>query len=317
MLVESGNPAHSLADSTRMREALAALETRRRHRRRDDRDRAAGRLRAAGAVPVREVGGDVLQLRVPAQRLPPAPAGARPLPTASLPEPEIHARLVEALGALGRRGPRPAARRRQPGAGRVRRRVLRRHRRPTRRSARWRPIVLYRTLGPTLPDGAAAAAVLWGAAHRCAMSFPESVRRAGFDGEGLELGERCSTRSWPARRACTFTDRRVRGRAGGGSAPPTAASTSRSPSCWTELAALAHDRPPADRRVPVRAVRRRAALVHRQHDHPRPDVAQARPRRRAADQPGRRRAPRRRRRRPGPADDQAGQRWRWSSRSPT
>ena len=51
------------------------------------------------------------------------------------------------------------------------------------------PIVLYRTLGPTLPDGAAAAAVLWGAAHRCALSFPDSVRRAGFTGEGLELGE--------------------------------------------------------------------------------------------------------------------------------
>ena len=46
----------------------------RRHRRRHDRDRPPRRLRAAGAVAVREVGGDVLQLRLPAQRLPPAPA---------------------------------------------------------------------------------------------------------------------------------------------------------------------------------------------------------------------------------------------------
>jgi hypothetical protein len=51
------------------------------------------------------------------------------------------------------------------------------------------PIILYRTLGPTLPNGAAAAAVLWNAAHRCAMTYPDSVRAAGFEGEGLELGE--------------------------------------------------------------------------------------------------------------------------------
>ena len=51
------------------------------------------------------------------------------------------------------------------------------------------PVVLYRTLGPTLPDGAASAAILWGAAHRCALGFESSVRRAGFTGDGLELGE--------------------------------------------------------------------------------------------------------------------------------
>ena len=50
------------------------------------------------------------------------------------------------------------------------------------------PVLLYRTLGPTLPHDAAAAAVLWGAAHRCAQSFPESVERAGF-GTGLAAGE--------------------------------------------------------------------------------------------------------------------------------
>ena len=66
LLVESGNPVHSLADSQRMREALDALdfvvvidvaltETAR-----------AGRLRAARGVAVREVGVHVLQPRVPA-----------------------------------------------------------------------------------------------------------------------------------------------------------------------------------------------------------------------------------------------------------
>ena len=48
--------------------------------------------------------------------------------------------------------------------------------------------MLYRTLGPTLPEGAAAAAVLWGAAHRCAQANPDGVRRAGY-GEGLAAGE--------------------------------------------------------------------------------------------------------------------------------
>ena len=42
----------------------------------DDRDGPARRLRAPGDHPVREVRGDVLQLRVPAQRLPPPPPGA-------------------------------------------------------------------------------------------------------------------------------------------------------------------------------------------------------------------------------------------------
>src|SRR5207245_9017589 len=50
------------------------------------------------------------------------------------------------------------------------------------------PVVLYRTLGETLPNGAAAAAALWPVAHRCASMSPDSVRRAGF-GEGLEAGE--------------------------------------------------------------------------------------------------------------------------------
>jgi len=51
------------------------------------------------------------------------------------------------------------------------------------------PVVLYRTLGPSLPDGAASAALLWAAAHRCAQANPDGVRRAGF-GEGLDAGER-------------------------------------------------------------------------------------------------------------------------------
>jgi anaerobic selenocysteine-containing dehydrogenase len=50
-------------------------------------------------------------------------------------------------------------------------------------------VILYRTLGESLPDGAAAAALLWGASHTCARNNPDGVRRAGH-GEGLDAGER-------------------------------------------------------------------------------------------------------------------------------
>ena len=76
MIVESANPAHSLADSQAHAGGAGGARPRRRHRRGDDRDRPPGRLRAAGVDPVREVGGDVLQLRVPPQRVPPARARA-------------------------------------------------------------------------------------------------------------------------------------------------------------------------------------------------------------------------------------------------
>jgi anaerobic selenocysteine-containing dehydrogenase len=49
-------------------------------------------------------------------------------------------------------------------------------------------VILYETLGPTLPGGPEPAA-LWLAAHGVAQIYPDSVRRAGFEGDGLALGE--------------------------------------------------------------------------------------------------------------------------------
>ena len=51
------------------------------------------------------------------------------------------------------------------------------------------PVIVHETLGQTLPDGAAAASFMWLQAHGVAQLMPDSVRRAGFEGEGLELGE--------------------------------------------------------------------------------------------------------------------------------
>jgi anaerobic selenocysteine-containing dehydrogenase len=188
MLVESGNPAHSLADSSRMREALAALdlvvvidvamtET----------ARLAHYVLPAPSQYEKweatffnfEFPANVFHLRRP---LLTAPEGV-------LPEPEIHARLVEALGVVTEDDLAPLRAAAADGRAQFAEAFFAATAaNPTLGALA--PIVLYRTLGPTLPDRAASAAILWGAAHRCAMSFPDSVRRAGFEGEGMELGER-------------------------------------------------------------------------------------------------------------------------------
>lgn len=187
MIVESANPAHSLADSQRMRDALRALDVlvvidvamTETARLADYVLPAPSQFEKWEATFFNfDFPRNVFHLRPPVMS---APAGP-------LPEPEIHARLVEALGALGDDELAPlraaaevgrhefaeaffAATTADPALGGL------------------APVVLYRTLGPTLPDGADAAAALWAAAHRCALSYPDSVRRAGFTGDGLELGE--------------------------------------------------------------------------------------------------------------------------------
>jgi anaerobic selenocysteine-containing dehydrogenase len=187
LLVESANPAHSLADSQRMRQALEALEfvavidvalT--------ETARLAHYVLPAASQFEKwettfftlEFPRNAVQLRAPL---------LEPLP-GTLPEPEIHARLVRALGALDETELAPlreAARRgraeyaaaffaagaKNPGL------------------AALAPVVLYDTLGPTLPGGAAAAAPLLGLAIQCAQAYPESLRRAGWGGANpLEQG---------------------------------------------------------------------------------------------------------------------------------
>jgi len=188
MLVESANPAHSLADSPRLREALGALdllvvidvaltET----------ARLADYVLPASSQFEKwectfftlEFPENVIHLRAPV---------LEPLP-GTLPEPEIHRRLVRALGALtdddvaelravAAAGDRLAfadaffaALRDRPHLGRM------------------VSLLLYETLGPTFGPGNEAVAALWGLSHVVALTYPDSVRRAGFAGDGLELGE--------------------------------------------------------------------------------------------------------------------------------
>lgn len=236
MIVESSNPAHSIADSAAVQEALGALEllvvidvamteTAR---------LAHYVLPAASQFEKPEA--TFFNLEFPHNTFHLRHRLMTPLP-GTLPEPEIWARLVRALGVVddGELDPlRRAAREgldaylgaffgavgANPSLGRV------------------LPYVLYETLGPTLPDGLAGAAALWGLAQKAAMTYPDAVRRAGHaDGNAL------FTAILEGRSGVTFTvheyeddwslvthaDRRF---------------ALEIPEMLTELGALATDRPP-------------------------------------------------------------------------
>ena len=103
-------------------------------------------------------------------------------PESVLPEADIHAHLAEEMGVLPhelvqrlwvalREGGRAAFARefRRAAVG--------------HRDIRWlTPVLLYRTLGETLPTGLDSAAALWPLAHECAREYGDSIRRAGIEG---------------------------------------------------------------------------------------------------------------------------------------
>ena len=185
MIVESSNPAHSLAGSAHLREALQALELlvvidiamTETARLADYVLPAPTQFEKHEATFFNfDFPHNIHHLRHPV--LPP-PEG---LPA----EPEIHARLVEAAGALSEQDYEPLRTAAEQGRAAYAAAFLPLMANPTMR--RLAPVLLYRTLGPTLPGGADAAAVLWAAAHLLAASDADGVRRAGH-GDGLAAGE--------------------------------------------------------------------------------------------------------------------------------
>jgi anaerobic selenocysteine-containing dehydrogenase len=184
MIVESGNPAHSLADSHACRTAFESLE-----------------LMVVIDVAMTETA-RLAHYVLPAASQYEKPEATffnfefphnnfhlrhrlfEPLP-GTLPEPEIWARLVRALGVIDDSELRPLRDAAKDGlaayaeafmaavsANPMLNKVL--------------PFVLYETLGPTLPDGLAGAAALWGLAQKTAFTYPDAVRRAGYeDGNAL------------------------------------------------------------------------------------------------------------------------------------
>ncbi len=184
MIVESANPAHSIADSQACRAAFETLE-----------------LLVVIDVAMTETA------RLAHYVLPAASQFEKPEATffnfefphnefhlrhplfdplpGTLPEPEIWARLVRALGLVTDDDLRPL-------------REAARHGRDAYTQAffaelagnpalgRALPYVLYETLGPTLPENLKGAAALWGLAQKAVLTYPDAVRRAGHaDGNAL------------------------------------------------------------------------------------------------------------------------------------
>jgi anaerobic selenocysteine-containing dehydrogenase len=190
LIAESGNPAHSLADSRRMREAIAALEcvvvidvaltetARLAHWVLP----AASQLEKWEATFFNfEFPKNVFHLRAPLFE--PAPG--------TLVEAEIHRRLIRALGCYDDADVAPLHHAAKEGRAQYAAALLGALAKNPR-LAQVAPVVMYETLGPTLPDGAANAAALAALAIQCAQEYPESVRRAGFAGanpieQGLAL----------------------------------------------------------------------------------------------------------------------------------
>lgn len=188
MFIESSNPVHSLADSQRMRQALRALdisvvidvamtET---ARQADYVLPASSQFEKAEATFFNvEFPRNGFHLRQPlfAPRL------------GTLTEAEIHARLLEALGetdssqySLLRR----AARLGRTAFGLAFAWKAARD----KKVARYAPVVLYRTLGETLPPGFEPAASLWGISQLFVRNQRAAAARAGFGGNVLSAGNK-------------------------------------------------------------------------------------------------------------------------------
>lgn len=179
MLIESGNPAHSLADSPRMREAIRALELSvvidvamtETARIADYVLPASSQFEKVEATffPA-EFPDNAFHLRKPL--FPPLPG--------TLPEAEIHARLVEALGELSEKDYMPLRLARR--LGRIPFTILFAAMQAANpRIAKYAPVVLYRTLGQSLPQHLATAAVAWGLCQLHALGNRKTLSLAGFD----------------------------------------------------------------------------------------------------------------------------------------
>lgn len=184
MFVESSNPAHSLADSAACRAAFESLElmvvidvamT--------ETARLADYVLPA-ASQFEKPEATFFNLEFPHNTFHLRHALLEPLP-GTLPEPEIWARLVRALGIADDAELQPLRNAAKEGRDAYTVAFMQTvGENPTFRKVL--PYVLYETLGPTLPDGLAGAAALWGLAQNVALAYPDAVRRAGHrDGNAL------------------------------------------------------------------------------------------------------------------------------------
>ncbi len=189
MLIESANPVHSLAGSARFREAMRALdfsvvidvaftET-----------AAEADYVLPAASQYEKVETTFFSMSFPDNRCCIRPPILDPLP-GTLTEAEIHSRLLQAMGVISDEDLEPLRSAAEEGLEAFGQAFM--------EATIGNPgmagvgaVVLYETLGRTLPSGMAPAAALWFSAHQVAMRFPDQVKAAGHgqgDQDGPALG---------------------------------------------------------------------------------------------------------------------------------
>lgn len=186
MFIESGNPVHSLAGSEKFRQAMRAAEctvvidvamT-------ETAEQADWVLPASSQYEKAEA--TFFAAGFPDNMFHLRPAILEPM-EGTLSEPEIHSRLVQATGALdgidfdalrnaAHEGLTSFSEAFMTAAG------------ENKALSEYGAVVLYETLGKTLPWEKRGGAVLWFSCQMVAQKYPEQVRAAGHSGEGAELG---------------------------------------------------------------------------------------------------------------------------------
>ncbi|MGI9606490.1 MAG: molybdopterin-dependent oxidoreductase [Acidimicrobiales bacterium] len=186
LFIESANPVHSLAESDKFRQAMRAVdvsvvidvaftETAR---------EADYVLPAASQYEKVEM--TFFNMSFPENRATMRAPIFEPLGE-SLPEPEIHSRLIQALDVVDDEDFAPLREAASIGYDTFADAFMGAAVADPRLAAVG-AVVLYETLGTVLPDGMAGAAAIWFSAQQIAMRHPDQVRAAGHAGEGVALG---------------------------------------------------------------------------------------------------------------------------------
>lgn len=179
-IVESGNPVHSFADSQRMREAMRALEfslvidvaMTETARQADYVFPASSQFEKAEATFFGiEFPRNAFHVRQPLFE----PRQG------TLPEAEMHSRLLEEMGELSEKDYSALRKAAKLGLWAFTPLFLARAATDPK-IMKYVPVILYRTLGETLPKGMEAAAVTWGMALLYIQANPKAAKRAGYGG---------------------------------------------------------------------------------------------------------------------------------------
>jgi len=182
MIVEAANPAHSLADSPRTRQALSALDTLVVIDVAMTETAKLAHYVLPASTQFEKAEATFFNFEFPENYFHLRPRLFGP-PEGPLSEAEIHARLAEALGAVTDADLAPLREAAKAGLSAYLQ-VFMTNVMGDSRLAPQAPVVLYRTMD--LPEELREGAVVFGLALRHAMAFPESLARAGFTGSPFE-----------------------------------------------------------------------------------------------------------------------------------